>query len=72
MENNKEIKVITVVSLCLIAVFTSFMAVYAKTLQRTADDLVKIRTADARNVCDQMGGHWTFETDGVNGGCKKN
>lgn len=38
----KEERIIIVVAVCLIAVFSSFMYVYSHTLQRSADDLVKI------------------------------
>jgi len=37
-------KMIIVIAACLIAVFTSFMHVYSRTLQRSADDLVKIKS----------------------------
>jgi len=54
----QERLMVLTVTVCLIAVFSSFMWVYSKTLQRTADDLVKIKGAEAMR-CDQQGKDYT-------------
>lgn len=43
-------KLIIICSVCLIAIFSSFMFVYSKTLQRTADDLVKINAGGGSDI----------------------
>lgn len=54
----KELKIIITVSICLIAVFSSFMWVYSKTLQRSTDDLVKIHAGSEEFYCIKAGGIW--------------
>lgn len=65
----KEIKVIFTVTICLIATFCSFMYVYSKTLQRSADDLVKIRTSDRslEIICNAKGGNVVWDSTVVDG-----
>ena len=61
----KEIKLIFTITICLIATFCSFMYVYSKSLQRSADDLVKIRTTDnsLEITCVAKGGNVVWDTN---------
>lgn len=63
-------KTIITVAACLIAVFSSFMWVYSKTLQRSADDLVKIKAKDRSDFeqgkqCKDSGGVPHYYDTGV-------
>ncbi len=60
----KEIKILITATVCLIAIFSSFMWVYSKTLQRSADDIEKIQSNSAEKYYLQAGGTWHGVMDG--------
>ena len=68
---NKEIKIITTVSVCLIAVFSSFMYVYAHTLQRSEDFFIRqtLATVYSEKQCADDGGKAHRDVYGQFFGC---
>lgn len=71
--NAYTLKLVVTVSLCLIAVFSSFMYVYAHTLQKSADDLVKIKMAEhyTEEACVTDGGKPVYDYSNTYAWCDR-